>query len=95
MKRNLPLSILIILFIGIWIIREIKVYSAEPKNQLIQLLTSQGYQDVKITDSDFSFCPRVLEIPVRFQASMQNKLIEGIACFSSISSASPRIQFKN
>lgn len=95
MSRNLPLSILIILFLGLMVMRQIKSSSNVSEQQLVELLSQQGYQAVTVTNSDFGYCPRLLEIPVRFQASLQNKLIEGIACFSALNSASPRIQFKN
>lgn len=93
--RKLPLTILIGLFLGLLLIRTLKSYSPEPQLQLVKLLSEQGYQEVKISESNFSFCPKILEIPVRFQATLQDKTIEGIACFPALGNGSPRIQFKN
>jgi hypothetical protein len=95
MKNNLWITILIGLFLGLFLLREYKVYSGEPSRQLQSFLQSQGYQNIQITDGGFGFCPKILEIPVHFQASLPDKVMEGIACFSTLGSLPPRIQFKN
>jgi hypothetical protein len=94
MKNN-KLIILLVLFLGLFLMRQIVAHSKRPQAELISLLTSQGYKNIQITDEGFGSCPKILEIPVRFTANLQEKSIAGIACFSLLSSIAPRIQFQN
>lgn len=95
MKKNLLLPILIGLFVGLFLLKTYKEHSGIPQSQLQTILTDQGYQGVEITNSNFGFCPKILEIAVRFKAALNDKEVEGIACFSVLGNLAPRIQFKN